>query len=181
MTITGLQQAGAHVEAQLAFEAPQHPLWPSSPASAKLAMLIAASTAPVILIHLIELASPSLGNFEPGSSKPMERRCRSVEEFQAAFSAARDARRSSNGCCRHLVPVATTVKRTSVHRQFRPAEPQTPHPPHSSCCSHIGCPATVAFGGTRPMNRRDRHDALNLSNRYFVTDLRRFFTRVSDV
>ena len=122
--------------------------------------------------------SPSLGNLEPGSSRPMERRCWSAEEFQAAFCAAHDARRSSSGCYQHLVPVNTTVKRTSVHRLFRPAEPQTPQPPHSLCCNHNGCPATIAFGGTKPMDRRDRHDTLNLSNRYFAIHLRQLLPRV---
>ena len=175
MTITGLQHAGAHVEVQQAFEAPQHPLLPcSNPASARLAMLIAASIAPVILIHRIELSLLPLGISNLGRPDPWNAGVGQPRNSRQLFCAACDARRSSSGCYHHPVPVNTTVKRTSVHRLFRPAEPQTPQSPHSSCCNHNGCPATIAFGGTRPMNRRDRHDSLNLSNRYFAIHLRRF-------
>ena len=122
--------------------------------------------------------SPSLGNLEPGSSRPMERRCWSAEEFQAAFLCR--LRRASQ--FKRLLPAPrpgqydrqTYVRPLTVW----PAEPQAPQPPHSSCCNHNGCPATIAFGGTKPMDRRDRHDALNLSNRYFAMYLRQLSSRV---
>ena len=92
--------------------------------------------------------------------------------------AACDARRSSSGCCRYPVPVATTVKRTSVHRQFQPVTSQSPQPPSRIVLRSQWVPCDSYFGRTKTMNRRDRHDALNLSNRYFVTGLRRFVSRV---
>ena len=63
LTITGLQHAGWHVDAQpQLFAAPQPPLRPQNiPASARLAMPMAASIAPQILIHRIEQRLLPLG------------------------------------------------------------------------------------------------------------------------
>lgn len=113
---------------QLAFEAPQHPILPCNhPASARLAMLIAASTAPVILIHRIEERLLPLGISNLGSSKPTERRCRSVVEFQAAEP--RRLRRASQlqRLGHHLVPVVHDLERTSSTKQALPTSASLPH------------------------------------------------------
>ena len=113
---------------QAAFEAPQHPEEPpNSPASAKLAMLIATSTAPVILIHRIEERLLPLGISNLGSSIPAERRCRSVVEFQAADP--RRLRRASQfkRLGHHLVPVVTTAERTSSTKTTSADATSAPH------------------------------------------------------
>jgi len=85
------------VAQQLAFEAPQHPFEPSSPASAKLAMLIAASIAPVNLIHRIEERLLPLGISNLGRPDPRNTGVGQSWNSRRLNRAACDARRNSNG------------------------------------------------------------------------------------